>query len=91
MQMNVAGNGAMAKRHHCPIRTCIGCGRKEEKWLMLRFTVAEDGAVNKDERQVHDGRGAYICKDPECLGLALRRGGFAKTFRRNVDLSNLRG
>ena len=89
--MNIAGNEATAKRRHRPIRTCIGCGRKEEKRLMVRFTVAEGGAVNKDERQVHDGRGAYVCKNPECLRLALRRGGFSKTFRRNVDLSNLRG
>lgn len=86
-----SGNDTITQTRHRPMRTCIGCGRKEEKRLLLRFTVAEDGVVTKDERQVHKGRGAYICKDAECLDLAMKRGGFPRTFRRKVDLSNLRG
>jgi len=48
-----------------------------------------------DPAGVMPGRGAYLCRDadpmtadpdPRCLQLALRRGGIARTLRRNVEL-----
>ncbi len=63
-----------------PIRTCLGCRRRRPKGEMLRLVRGADGRVSADAQA--SGRGAYVCRDPECLGRALKPARLAHAFRR---------
>ncbi len=80
----------------------MGCGRIAPKAELVRIALADRCAQRErgqSTRAVIDtagtlpGRGAYLCRnadpgrpDPDCLALALRRGGIARTLRRPVAL-----
>jgi predicted RNA-binding protein YlxR (DUF448 family) len=49
----------------------------------LRRVVLTDGALAPDPAQRLPGRGAYVC-DAACAQRALKRGGFARSFRSAV-------
>jgi uncharacterized protein len=59
-----------------PRRTCVGCRQKREKHRLLRLTRTPDG-VRFDPEQRFEGRGAYVCPDPECAAQAAERDGWA--------------
>jgi predicted RNA-binding protein YlxR (DUF448 family) len=83
-----------------PRRRCVGCTRIAPKAELVRIAAVPDGSgARRSQRAVLDpsgtlpGRGAYLCRgdgpgvpDPSCLQNALRRGGIARTLRRNVKL-----
>ena len=66
----------------------------------MRLAVVRDDGARRAPRAVIDavgvlpGRGAYLCRESsepdaassDCLAHALRRGGIARTLRRNVKL-----
>jgi predicted RNA-binding protein YlxR (DUF448 family) len=81
-----------------PRRRCAGCGRVAPKSQLVRFAV-ERGRSGSGPHAVEDpagtmpGRGAYLCRadgaggpSPQCLALAVRRGGIARTLRAPVTL-----
>ena len=47
-----------------PIRTCLGCGRRERKSHLLRLTTGAGGTVIPDQRQ---GRGGYLHPRQDCV------------------------
>ena len=67
-----------------PVRTCIGCGKKKEKENLMRIAVGPDGQIRVDAKAVADGRGAYLCKDEECLKRAIKTKALHRTFRKDV-------
>ena len=50
-----------------PMRQCMGCRERKAKRDMIRVVRCTDGAVQLDFSGKLNGRGAYICPDPECL------------------------
>ncbi|HPF48139.1 MAG TPA: DUF448 domain-containing protein [Caldisericia bacterium] len=60
-----------------PERTCVVCGKKDEKDRMYRIS----SNLELDRTQRQPGRGAYICKDSSCIS-ALSRG--KTTIRRSL-------
>ena len=50
----------------------MGCRERKEKRQMIRVVRTPEGSVNLDFGGKMNGRGAYICPDPECLKKALR-------------------
>jgi predicted RNA-binding protein YlxR (DUF448 family) len=50
-----------------PQRQCMGCRERKNKKDMLRVVRGVDGAVTLDFSGKLNGRGAYVCPDPECL------------------------
>ena len=50
-----------------PQRQCMGCRERKNKKDMLRVVRGTDGAVLLDFSGKFNGRGAYVCPDPECL------------------------
>ena len=50
-----------------PMRQCMGCRESKAKREMLRVVRMTDGIVSLDFSGKLNGRGAYICPDPECL------------------------
>lgn len=71
-----------------PIRTCVGCGKKQPKWLLQRVVLDEKNQPLLDRSQRAPGRGAYLC-GPGCLGAAVKRKAFQRAFKKNVALVEL--
>ena len=55
-----------------PQRQCMGCRERKEKREMIRVVRETSGKVSLDFSGKLNGRGAYVCPDPECLKKALK-------------------
>ena len=55
------------KKHKIPERQCLGCTEHRPKVELLRVVRTPEGEICLDFRGKMNGRGAYICRDPECL------------------------
>ena len=55
-----------------PSRTCIGCGTQKSKTELIRIVKTQSGEIKLDKTGKLPGRGAYICKDAECLKKAIK-------------------
>ena len=65
-----------------PQRQCMGCRERKAKRDMIRVVRGTDGTVSLDFSGKLNGRGAYICPDPECLKKAIR----AKALDRSLEV-----
>lgn len=64
-----------------PLRKCTGCNEMKEKRELVRVVKNKDGEVSLDLSGKKPGRGAYICKDIECLKKARK----AKRIERALE------
>ena len=55
-----------------PQRQCMGCRERKAKREMIRVVRGTDGNVSLDFGGKMNGRGAYICPNPDCLKKAQR-------------------
>ncbi len=65
-----------------PQRQCMGCRERKAKKEMIRVVRGTDGTVSLDFSGKMNGRGAYICPDPECLKKAQK----AKSLERALEV-----
>jgi len=65
-----------------PQRQCMGCRERKSKREMIRVVRGTDGTVSLDFGGKMNGRGAYICPDPDCLKKAQR----SKTLERSLEV-----
>ena len=66
-----------------PQRQCMGCRERKNKRELIRVVRQPDGQVSLDFGGKMNGRGAYICPDPECLKKAIR----AKSLDRSLEVT----
>ena len=66
-----------------PQRQCMGCRERKAKRELIRVVRTPEGAVRLDFGGKMNGRGAYLCPDPECLKKAIR----AKALERSLEVS----
>ena len=52
---------------HVPLRTCVICRRKTAKPDLTRIAAIPDGTVAVDDSGKRLGRGAYVCREGECI------------------------
>lgn len=64
-----------------PLRKCTGCNAMKQKRELCRVVRSKEGEVSLDLVGKKPGRGAYICKDINCLKLARK----AKRIERALD------
>ena len=68
-----------------PVRTCVGCRKRELAVELLRVVVVEGGngerAVTVDTARKLPGRGAWLHPDQACLDAAIRRRAFVRALR----------
>ena len=50
-----------------PQRQCMGCRDRKNKRDMIRVVRTTEGVATLDFSGKVNGRGAYVCPDPECL------------------------
>ena len=67
-----------------PMRMCTGCRQMKEKRDLIRVVRMQDGEFCIDETGKINGRGAYVCKNPECLELAVKNHGMERSFRMKI-------
>ena len=65
-----------------PQRQCLGCRERKAKKDMIRVVRCTDGSVQLDFSGKLNGRGAYVCPDPECLKKAQK----AKSLERSLEV-----
>lgn len=65
-----------------PQRQCMGCRQRKEKRALIRVVRCTDGQVQLDFSGKLNGRGAYLCPDPECLKKAQK----AKALERSLEV-----
>ena len=65
-----------------PQRKCVGCGVSTDKSALIRVVRSPEGEVSIDLKGKKSGRGAYICKNEECLKKALK----ARKFERSLEI-----
>ena len=56
-----------------PRRTCVVCRATTAKRTLHRIVRSPAGTVTYDPTGKAAGRGAYLCGQPECLDMAVRR------------------
>ena len=66
-----------------PARRCIACNEQKEKKELLRIVRTPEGNVEVDLTGKKNGRGAYICKNEECLKKVIK----SKRLEKNLDIS----
>ncbi len=55
-----------------PLRKCVACSRMVPKDQMFRIVKTADG-IALDLSYKAQGRGAYVCKNKECISLAEKK------------------
>lgn len=65
---------------HIPQRKCVTCRSKRPKAELLRV-VRYNGGFSVDRTGKAEGRGAYICRNAECVRAALKTRRLDKAFR----------
>ena len=67
-----------------PMRKCVGCGEMKEKKDMIRVIKTPEDEIILDSTGRANGRGAYLCNDPECFNKALRNRGLEKSLKSQI-------
>jgi uncharacterized protein len=76
---SVAGGEAVPRRGQrvgakgTPRRTCVVCRSTTAKRTLHRIVRSPNGTVAYDPTGKAAGRGAYLCGQPACLDMAVRR------------------
>ena len=64
-----------------PMRQCIGCQEMKSKKEMMRILRTTENEIVLDTTGRKNGRGAYLCKNPECLRKAIKSRGLERSFK----------
>lgn len=56
-----------------PMRMCVGCREMKPKRELIRVVRSPEGEVSLDPVGKKPGRGAYVCRNQNCLGRAIKQ------------------
>ena len=68
-----------------PMRMCLGCGENKPKRELVRVVKSPEGEISLDLTGKKSGRGAYICRNAECLLKARKSRRVEKSFSCRID------
>ena len=66
-----------------PMRRCVGCMEMKEKTSLVRVVKNKEGEISLDLTGKMPGRGAYLCKNEECLKKARK----ARRLERELSMA----
>ncbi len=75
----------MTKEKKIPKRLCVACREMSEKGELVRITKSKDGAISLDITGKLPGRGAYICKNVDCLARAKKTRALERAFAADIS------
>ena len=67
-----------------PMRQCVGCGEMKGKKEMMRVLKTTEGSIVLDVTGKLNGRGAYLCKQADCLKMARKNKGLERSFKMSI-------
>ncbi|ADL33706.1 hypothetical protein bpr_I0964 [Butyrivibrio proteoclasticus B316] len=67
-----------------PLRKCVGCGEMKEKKEMIRVLKTPEDEIILDTTGRANGRGAYLCNDPDCLKKAIKNKGLERSLKSRI-------
>lgn len=65
-----------------PLRMCTGCMEMKPKRELIRIVRSKEGKISIDLIGKNPGRGAYICRNEECLTKAFK----TKRLEKNLEV-----
>lgn len=71
-----------------PRRTCVACRQVRAKKELVRLVRTRGGEIEIDVEAKKEGRGAYICPNPECWEKALKGEQLEHVLRGNLTRDN---
>ena len=74
----------MTMNKKIPMRQCVGCGEMKSKKEMMRVLKTPDELIVLDVTGKKNGRGAYLCKNAECLKKARKNKGLERSFKMSI-------
>lgn len=66
------------------MRQCLGCREHRPKRELVRIVRSPEGVVSLDFSGKANGRGAYLCRNPECLKRAVKANALERAFSAKV-------
>lgn len=73
------------KTKKVPERMCTGCMEMKPKKDLIRIVRSKEGEISVDMVGKKPGRGAYICKNIECLEKAVKTKRLEKNLEVKID------
>ncbi len=70
----------MATIRKVPMRKCVGCSEMKNKKELIRILKTPEGEILLDVTGKKNGRGAYLCKNPECFARAVKSKGLERSL-----------
>ncbi len=67
-----------------PFRQCVGCGEMKSKKEMMRVLKTPEGPIVLDTTGKQNGRGAYLCKNGDCLKKARKNKGLERSLKISI-------
>ena len=64
-----------------PLRQCVGCQEMKSKLELIRVIKTPEGEVTLDATGRKNGRGAYLCKNKECLKKLRKTKGLERSLK----------
>jgi len=77
-------NNYMVKARKVPLRMCTGCGEMKDKKELIRVVKNKEGEISLDHTGKKAGRGAYVCRNADCLKKARKARRFEKAFKGKI-------
>lgn len=74
----------MTTNKKIPMRLCIGCGEMKDKRTMMRVVKTPEDTFVLDVTGKKNGRGAYVCKEKDCLNKAIKSKGLERSFKMSI-------
>lgn len=68
-----------------PQRTCVGCNTQKNKGDLIRIVINKEGDIFIDKTGRANGRGAYICNNPECLEKVIKSKRLERSFETKIS------
>lgn len=81
--MNLAEQKLRVKK--IPQRLCIGCSVLKDKRELIRIVKVSEEEIFLDSTGKKNGRGAYICKNSDCLNKAIKTKGLDRSFKTTIS------
>lgn len=73
------------QKRKIPMRMCTGCSEMKPKKELIRVVKSPEGDVSLDTAGRKPGRGAYVCRNIECLKKARKARKFERAFSMQIS------
>jgi uncharacterized protein len=75
------------KAKKIPMRRCVGCMESKPKKELIRIVAGAEGDIIIDPTGKANGRGIYLCPDPNCFMTARKRRAISRGLE--IEVSEL--